>query len=400
MLHPIATAGSAGVRAFMDAAPLDEALRDTPDGNLTGGTVDTSPHSPPGTQLALLAAQGQPGHLHAGFAQDHLGVTSGAASSRAAGDEGYVRELIARELHRVQSLQTGAGTLVDRQTLRTFDAVVREAANPRANFGSTMKMFGAGGDALEARVASGGYGFHDGVVPSRDQAKVLQLQALGAGEIDAVNSVIARYCAAYSGMRDDLGRPRMQTTAAVSGFADAYGQLSENQRGHVLAGIVNNAVRSQEYMDNYRAGGYMRDHDKPLEGTAAPWEIIDPRSLFRLAASLGRDAAAGGAAMLGAGREILGSLVAKGESYLARFTADGALRSGAASVLEGGPALINKIWASSMTLKTNAQLYGSTITRTVNDIPGLMQKAGYSAEDLAGSCTARPSQERSMTSLG
>jgi len=183
------------------------------------------------------------------------------------------------------------------------------------------------------------------------------------------------------------------TTAGVSGFADAYGQLSENQRGYVLAGVVNNAVQSQEYMDNYRSGGYMRDYDKPLEGTAAPWEIIDPRSLFRLATSLGRDAVAGGAAMLGAGREIMGSLLAKGESALARFTAGGTLRPGAASALEGGPAFINKIWASSMTLKTNAQLYGSAITRAVNEIPGLMQKAGYSAEELAGYRFVRLSED-------
>ena len=65
MLSPIATAGSAGVRALVQAADPVEALLDTPDDHLPGGSVhhavapavDTSPFAPPGAQLALLATQ-------------------------------------------------------------------------------------------------------------------------------------------------------------------------------------------------------------------------------------------------------------------------------------------------------------------------------------------------------
>ena len=61
MLNPIATAGSAEVRALVHAADPVEPLLDTLDEHLIGGSadasVDPSPQTAPGAQLALLAAR-------------------------------------------------------------------------------------------------------------------------------------------------------------------------------------------------------------------------------------------------------------------------------------------------------------------------------------------------------
>ena len=61
MLNPIATAGSAEVRALVHAADPVEPLLDTLDEHLIGGSadasVDPSPQTAPGVQLALLAAR-------------------------------------------------------------------------------------------------------------------------------------------------------------------------------------------------------------------------------------------------------------------------------------------------------------------------------------------------------
>ena len=69
MLNPIATAGSAGVRAFMDAAPPDEALlhgsadvsADISADFSASHHTDTTAHAQPGTSLTQLAAQMPPG---------------------------------------------------------------------------------------------------------------------------------------------------------------------------------------------------------------------------------------------------------------------------------------------------------------------------------------------------
>ncbi|MDR2155129.1 MAG: CdiA family toxin C-terminal domain-containing protein, partial [Burkholderiaceae bacterium] len=220
------------------------------------------------------------------------------------GYDPYTFELIDREQQRVQSLKTGAGVLVDKETLRYFDALAREVNDPRAPFGSVMKTFDAGVEQMEGRIMAGGYKSYDKPVPAAEQDKVLQLQALSANDMDAVNSALGRYYEAYDSMRGDMDRLRMASTPEVLSFAQAYGQLNENQRGYVLANIANNAVQSSEYMDYYRASGYLRDTDKPLEGSVAPWELVDPRSVARAVGSVARGAgelAVSGVRLAGAG---------------------------------------------------------------------------------------------------
>jgi len=323
----------------------------------------------------------------------------GAADARAGVNENHVRDLIGTELQRVQSLKTGAGTLVDQDTLRTFDAFARAAGDSaKSPRGLGMEIFDGATQALHERIVAGGYRSYDQPIPADAQDKALQLQALKSGEVDAVNSAIGSYYAAYgskpdnpSGLIFKTDNPHAATTPEVARFAKAYGQLNENQRGHVLAGIVNNAVQSPAYMDYYRAGGYMRDADKPLEGSIAPWEIVDPRTPLRAVGSVGRDLLAGGLALsAGAGRAILDTIIAKGPGALGKFAlgdmragaAATFLKPGAAAALEGGPMLVNRTWVSSLKLRSNAELYGQAITRTPAEAVKLLEKVGHDAEML------------------
>ncbi|WP_333907221.1 hypothetical protein [Delftia acidovorans] len=91
-----------------------------------------------------------------------------------------------------------------------------------------------------------------------------------------------------------------------------------------------------------------------------------------------------------AGREILSSVFTRGASTIGRIIPGGSARVGAAAVFEsgatatpkGGPTLINGILVSSMKLRPNAEIYGKAVTRITADISVLLQKAGYSAEEL------------------
>lgn len=80
----------------------------------------------------------------------------------------------------------------------------------------------------------------------------------------------------------------------------------------------------------------------------------------------------------------------RGASTIGRIIPGGSARVGAAAVFEsgatatpkGGPTLINGILVSSMKLRPNAEIYGKAVTRITADISVLLQKAGYSAEEL------------------
>ena len=95
---------------------------------------------------------------------------------------------------------------------------------------------------------------------------------------------------------------------------------------------------------------------------------------------------------LSLGRQVVGNIFARGEQALASFSASGKFLPGAAAAfspigkgIAGVPLYhpIERIWVSQMGLRTNAEIYGTAGARTtVDPIPELMQRAGYSAEEM------------------
>jgi hypothetical protein len=245
-----------------------------------------------------------------------LGLLDGdqPVAAPAGGEQNYADWLIELEQQRTQNLQTGPGTLVTKDSLRAFDGLLRVTSNPSVPINSVMPTFGGSTQALQERIAAGGYRCVNGPISAEAQDKTVQLQRLGAHEVDAVNASIAAYHAAYNSWQGDP--PRMTATPEVYRFAQAYGKLNENQRGYVLASIVNDAVQSPEYMADYRAGGYMRDYDKPLEYAPTLLELINPRTAVRAVLSAGRAASAIATSATAASRGVLDSVMAKGAGAL------------------------------------------------------------------------------------
>jgi hypothetical protein len=244
------------------------------------------------------------------------------------GYDPYTLDLIDREQQRVQSLKTGAGVLVDKEALRYFDDLAEMAHNPSTPNGSVMGTFNTGVEQIGERIMAGGYSSYDQPLPAAQQGKVLQLQPLSVGEMEAVNATLGRYYDAYDSKDSNLGRMLM-TTPQVLSFAKAYGQLNENQRGYVLANIANNAVQSSEYMDYYRASGYKLDADKPLGEVSTDPILI--RAAGSAAASLARlgieGLAASGARLAGVGVRGVG---AKGGTTAAETVTSGGTANAAA----------------------------------------------------------------------
>jgi len=335
-----------------------------------------------GTALALGSRAISSGATYlAGLFDDSTNEAQPGAARASAPDERLVRGLVEREQRRVAKLDVGPDTLVDKQTLGWFDAAARiktgltQSTLPEG----VMQMFNRGASALDERITLGGYGNYDGPISEEDSRTIVRLSPLAEGEVAAVKEAVDNYYKAYGN-----DPARRSTTNEVAQFADSWAGLSENQRGYVAATIVNGAVTSPKYMDWYSTIGYERDLDRTGLGDAmTPLELIDPRSLLRLGMSAVRGTLS--LASRTGIQDLMRSIVA-GTTERAELDSFGRfLKPGAAAIRQGPVYIPGEGYVPRIEPRPNTEIYGSAaVPRTTGDIPSIMQKAGYSAEELEG----------------
>jgi hypothetical protein len=330
------------------------------------GIKPTSPNAPVSVLTSVLPDEA-----------DNIGAAKSSTK-----DENYIRRLIANETKRVSQLRVGPGTIISRDDLAYFNAAVRIKQDPNNRIlGGESRSFYDGTEALAERIANGGYSSYNGNISADDAKKILRLNPTDENEIGAINKSLSQFYDASASNRDPS---RVTPTKALDQFIDSFGSLNENQRAYVIAGVVNGAVKSPEYLEYYRQGGYDRDLPKGVEESFSPLDFLTPGGIRSAGSALLRSGL--GLASRVAGADIFGSILAGGQALRARFSATAGFisRLRDPQLFEGGAAFIaGKGYFASIKPLTNLELYGTDVTRTAADIPAILQKVGFEAEDLA-----------------